>query len=162
MKPIKILAIDLGLKTGFALFNQHGRLQECFSSHFASRKVLKKAVYQILKKYPDLTHLVIEGGGDLAPPWQREADKRGVSVVFISAEEWRQDLLFQKERRSGKSAKQHADTLARAIIAWSGSKKPASLRHDCAEAILAGFWFAMTNGLCRECPVELKKRLNAF
>jgi len=28
--------------------------------------------------------------------------------------------------------------LARSVIAWSGTKKPASLRYDAAEAILIG------------------------
>ena len=36
--------------------------------------------------------------------------------------------------------KQAADGLAREIIEEHGAKRPTSLRHDAAEAILVGYW----------------------
>jgi hypothetical protein len=42
--------------------------------------------------------------------------------------------------RSGTQAKDVADRLARRVIEWSAAARPTSLRHDAAEAILAGLW----------------------
>ena len=70
----------------------------------------------------------------------REAEKKGIPVTQISAEQWRKDLLLPRQQRSGKQAKLVADELAREIIAKSAVSKPTSLRHDAAEAILIGTW----------------------
>jgi len=55
-------------------------------------------------------------------------------------EEWRASLLPPWARRTGEDAKAAAEELARKVIERSGAKRPTSLRHDAAEAILVGVW----------------------
>ena len=95
---------------------------------------------RILEEYPGLAELVIEGGGDLAGPWEKEAARRGIAVRQIHGETWRRAMLAPSQRRRGEDAKEAADVLARAFIERSGAKRPTSLRHDAAEAILVGAW----------------------
>jgi hypothetical protein len=137
---IRLLAIDLGLRCGWAAFAAEGRLVAYGSRHFANRTTLRKAIPQILHGYPDLALLVIEGGGDLFIPWEKEAARRGVAVKQVMGEDWRKTLLLPYQRRSGADAKAAADGLARDVIERSGAKRPTSLRHDAAEAILVGAW----------------------
>lgn len=140
----RLLAVDLGLRTGLACFDGAGRLLWYRSQNYGSRARLKKAAYSLLSDMvrdgAPVSRLVIEGGGDLAPPWIREAERRGIPVTQIQAETWRRALLFDRQQRSGLDAKRHADERARNIIQSSGLPKPTSLRHDAAEAILIGYW----------------------
>lgn len=136
----KLLAVDCGLKTGLALFNFNGRLLWYRSHNFGSRARLKKAAWSILKEIEGLSHLVIEGGGELSDIWLKEGKRRDLKVTQVQAELWRKDLLLPRQQRTGKQAKQVADELAREIIDKSGASKPTSLRHDAAEAILVGCW----------------------
>jgi hypothetical protein len=135
-----LLAVDAGLRFGLAWFDQAGQLSRYRSQHVPNRGVLRRAARAALDEEPDLSVLVIEGGGPIADVWRGLAERRGVRVLQISAEEWREDLLLRRERRSGDAAKQSADGLARRLIGESGAKRPTSLRHDAAEAILAGAW----------------------
>lgn len=153
----RLLAVDTGLKTGLALFNGKGRLVWYRSQHYPSAGLLKKAVYGIFKESPEISRLVIEGGGPLADIWIRQAAKHQVSILQISAETWRAKLLFQREQRTGSQAKIHADKLARAVIDWSGAKQPTSLQHDAAEAILAGFWAVIQAGWIEDLPRSFKR-----
>ena len=109
-----LLAVDLGLKTGLALFGENGKLIWYRSHNF------------------------IEGGGNLATVWEKEAERRGLAWHQIGAGEWRQLLLYSREQRSGPEAKKHAGEFARKVIEWSGTAHPTSLRHDAAEAIMIG------------------------
>jgi hypothetical protein len=43
--------------------------------------------------------------------------------------------------------------MARKVIDWSGARRPTSLRHDAAEAILVGLWGGLQVGWLRELPV---------
>jgi hypothetical protein len=137
---IRLLAVDLGLRCGWAAFAADGRLISYGSRHFGSRATLRKAVPQILAGYPALEILVVEGGGDLFVPWKKEAARRGVAVKQIAGEDWRKTILLPWQQRTGKDAKAAADGVARDVIERSGAKRPTSLRHDAAEAILAGAW----------------------
>lgn len=139
---VRLLAVDLGLRCGWAAFAGDGRLLAYGSRHFGSRATLRKAVPQILAGYPALTHLVVEGGGDLFVPWEKEAARRGVPVKQVWGEDWRKTILLPWQRRTGKDAKAAADGVAREVIERSGAKRPTSLRHDAAEAILVGAWAA--------------------
>ena len=141
MSDVRLLAIDLGLRCGWATFDQEGRLLAYGSRHFGNRTALRKAIPQILDEVPDLERLVVEGGGDLFVPWKKEADRRRIAVTQVMGEEWRRELLLPRDRTSGKDAKEAADVAARKIIERSGAKRPTSLRHDAAEAILVGMWF---------------------
>ncbi|PIQ61769.1 MAG: hypothetical protein COV99_08435 [Bacteroidetes bacterium CG12_big_fil_rev_8_21_14_0_65_60_17] len=139
-----LLAVDLGLRTGLACFTGEGALLWYRSQNYGSRARLKKAAWSLLSEMSrdgaPVTRLVIEGGGDLAPPWINEAGRRGIAVTQIQAETWRRALLYDRQQRSGTDAKRHAGELARSIIRHSGLPRPTSLRHDAAEAILIGHW----------------------
>ncbi|HVE39760.1 MAG TPA: hypothetical protein VNM14_07740 [Planctomycetota bacterium] len=141
-RSVRLLAIDLGLRCGWAAFAAEGRLVAYGSRHFGNRTSLRKAVPQILQGYPELRLLVVEGGGDLFVPWEKEAARRGILLKQVMGEDWRKTILLPYQRRSGKDAKAAADGVAREIIERSGAKRPTSLRHDAAEAILVGAWAA--------------------
>ncbi|HEU4561079.1 MAG TPA: hypothetical protein VFS20_24725, partial [Longimicrobium sp.] len=89
--------------------------------------------------------------------WTREASRRGVATLRISAEDWRRILLYPREQRSGAQAKLTADGLARRVIEWSGAPRATSLRHDAAEAILIGLWGVLEVGWLAEIPPALRR-----
>jgi hypothetical protein len=143
MSPdVRLLAIDLGLRFGWAAFDADGRLLGYGSRHVGNRATLRKAVPRLLGEFPRLQALVVEGGGDLAAPWEKEAARRGIALKQIHGDTWRTSMMPPSRRRSGEDAKAAADGLARDVIERSGAKRPTSLRHDAAEAILIGAWAA--------------------
>jgi hypothetical protein len=137
---VRLLAIDLGLRFGWAAFDPSGRLLGYGSRHFGNRSVLRTAVPQNLGQYPQLASLVIEGGGDLYAPWEKGATRRGIRVRQVMGEVWRQTMLHPSQRRNGPDATAAADRVARSFLDHSGLGRPPSLRHDAAEAILVGAW----------------------
>ncbi|RMD82037.1 MAG: hypothetical protein D6820_04290 [Lentisphaerae bacterium] len=139
-RPVILLAVDAGLRCGLAGYGPEGQLQYYASRHFRNKSVMKKAIFHMLNEFNQLQYLVVEGAGDYALAWEHEAQRRGLTFQWISAETWRKAILLQRERRTGKKAKHHADALAREIIRQHGAKRPTSLRHDVAEAILIGYW----------------------
>ena len=141
MSAARLLAIDLGLRCGWATFDREGRLLAYGSRHFGNRMALRKAIPQILDDHPQLERIVVEGGGDLFVPWEKEAGRRGIGVTQVMGEEWRRQILLARDRTSGRDAKAAADGAARGVIERAGAKRPTSLRHDAAEAILVGTWF---------------------
>ncbi len=155
-----LLAVDLGLKTGLALYGNDGRLVWYRSRNYGSRGRLRKAAASVLRETETVGVLALEGGGDLAVPWITEAERRGITVLQLSAETWRKELLLARNQRSGSDAKKHADTLARHLIAWSNAKRPTSLRHDAAEAICVGFWAVWHLQWLPEIPPELRPHLS--
>lgn len=150
-----LLAIDVGVRCGFALFGADGRLVSYRSRNFGSGARLRKAVPGMLGEIGNLTHLVLEGGGPLADVWAREAARRDAAVIQTCAEEWRELLLPPKLRRTGADAKRNADALARRVIEWSGAPRPTSLRHDAAEAILTGLWGVIRTGWLPAVPASI-------
>lgn len=150
-----LLAVDLGLRTGLALYGADGRLQWYRSQNFGSNARLKRGAFGVLKKLSGVEHLVLEGGGTLAELWAKEGERRGLRVRVVDAETWRRALLYPRERRSGEEAKAAADTLARRVIEWSGAARPTSLRHDAAEAILVGLWGVIRAGWLEGIPIAL-------
>lgn len=143
---MSLLAVDAGLRAGLAHFGPDGRLRWYRSQHFAHRDALRRAVHGLLGTLPDLTHVAVEGGGPIALPWAREAERRGLGFVVLDAARWRADLLHPRERRTGADAKEQAIALARRVVAWSGLPRPTALRHDAAEAVLTGLWAAHALG----------------
>jgi hypothetical protein len=133
-----LLAVDLGLKTGLALYGDDGRLKWYRSRHFGTRERLRSGVRTILEQIPDLTHLVMEGGGPIADIWAAAARRRSLKVLQIAAETWRDKLLPPRGQRTTRDAKSAAIALARRVIEDSGLPRPTALRHDAAEAILIG------------------------
>ena len=150
-----LLAVDLGVRTGFACYGEDGRLRWYRSQNFGAAARLRRAIPALLSNPDDLTRVVIEGGGPLAQPWRAEAERRGVLVQRVSAEEWRSLFLLPREQQSGPQAKEVAGRLARRVIEWSGAPRPTSLRHDAAEAILIGLWGALSAGWLRALPPGL-------
>lgn len=150
--PSHLLAVDVGLHTGLALFNDQSRLRWYRSHHISSAAKLKKVIGKLLREPPRPTHLFLEGGGPLVELWQQEATKLALQVEQLHAEQWRRKLLYTRQQRSGSQAKQEADGLARQVIERLGGKKPTSLRHDTAEAILIGLYGLLTLGWLESWP----------
>jgi hypothetical protein len=152
-----LLAVDIGLKTGLALYDRDGRLCWYRSHRFAKPAPLRRAIRGWLDGLPHLVWLVLEGGGPVAELWLREAGRRHLAVRQIGAEAWRQQLLYAREQRRGAQAKQHATGLARRVIAWSQAPRPTSLRDDAAEAILVGLWGVLEVGWLSQLPDVLRR-----
>lgn len=152
-----LLAIDLGIRTGLALYGQDGKLRWYRSQNFGTTTRLRRGVHTLLHEIPDVTWLIMEGGGTLATIWEREATRYNIAVRQISAETWRTTLLHPREQRRGHEAKHHADTLARRVIEWSGARRPTSLRHDAAEAILIGLWGVLELAWLEHVPDDLDR-----
>ncbi|WP_022660605.1 hypothetical protein [Paucidesulfovibrio longus] len=147
-----ILAVDAGLRTGLALFGPDGRLRWCRSHNLGRASRLRRAAAGLLREYsPEL--LVVEGGGVFAEIWLDEAASLGMETMQISAEQWREVLLLPRERIDGKTAKRSADKAARKVVEWSGARRPTSLRHDAAEAVLAGFYAVLRKELVQDSPL---------
>lgn len=151
-----LLAVDLGLRTGLALFGKDGRLQWYRSQNFGSKARLKRGAHGVLKDLPDLAVLFLEGGGGVANLWQRAAERRSIPVHQTSAEQWRRELLHPRQRRTGAQAKDEAGRMARRVIAWSEAAAPTSLRHDAAEAICLGLWAAVALGWLDGVPASVR------
>lgn len=148
-----LLAVDLGLRTGLAIYGPDGRLQSYRSKHFASNRELRRGVTSILDACPPLAWIWLEGGGDLALIWEKQARFRGIRFHQLQADQWRRGLMLPRQQRSGEVAKREADGLARKVIDWSGAPKPKGrLRHDAAEAILIGLHGALEVALLDRRP----------
>jgi hypothetical protein len=152
-----LLAVDIGLKTGLALYDRDGRLCWYRSHHFAKPAALRRAMRGWLDSLPYLVWLILEGGGPLAELWLQEAGRRHLAVRQISAEAWRRQFLYAREQRRGAQAKQHATDLARRVIDWSQAPRPTSLRDDAAEAILVGLWGVLEVGWLPQLPQVLRR-----
>ncbi|TNF24320.1 MAG: hypothetical protein EP329_25070 [Deltaproteobacteria bacterium] len=138
------MAVDLGLRSGLAEYGRDGRLRSYRSTNFGKPERLKRAIGGILDGIEGLARIVVEGDRRLAERWQKEAVRRGVPVVRVTPETWREALLGRLP--PAEDAKGIADVLARKVIDWSGCARPTSLRHDAAEAILIGLWGVVDAG----------------
>ena len=152
-----LLAVDVGLRTGLALYRQDGRLLWYRSHNLGNATRLRRAVQNLLRELPDLVWVVLEGGGPLADIWTHEAERRQIQVRRISAEDWRSQLLYPRQRRHGAQAKNSADAMARRVIESSAASRPTSLRHDAAEAILIGLWGLLDVGWLKALPRESRR-----
>lgn len=135
-----LLAVDVGLHTGLAFFDDSARLLWYRSHHLANPQKLKKIIAKLLRDAPCPTHIYLEGGGPLAELWLRDAERLDIRTRQVQAEQWRQKLFFPRQHLSGSQAKRQAGELARQVIDHLGGKKPTQLRHDTAEAILIGLF----------------------
>ena len=135
-----LLALDLGLRFGWACYTDDARLIAYGSHHCAKRAKLKSIAWSTLSKLPTGSEVYIEGGGVLLDVWCKEARRRQVICHVLHAERWRADCLLPRDQQSGASAKRKAQTLSRTIITTQSGQAPISLRHDTAEATLMGWW----------------------
>ena len=138
--PRRLLAVDVGLRTGLAMFAEPAQLLWYRSQHLGDPAKLKKMVGRLLREPPRPTHLYLEGGSRLAEIWKREAGSLAIAVHQVQAEAWRQRLFYMRQQGRRALVKHEAGKLARQVITACGGKKPTSLRHDAAEAILTGFF----------------------
>ena len=135
-----LLAIDLGVRTGWACYTDKGQLYDFGSHNYGSAGRLKKAVYPFLMSFDNLEYLVIEGGGKLIKYWKNAAIQHGIIVMQTHAHVWRKELFLRKKITHSNQMKKHAGNEARAIIEQSELSQPKNLRHDASEAILTGYW----------------------
>lgn len=149
-----LLAVDVGLHTGLALFSSQTKLLWYRSHHLSAPAKLKKLIGKLLREPPQPTQLLLEGGGPLAELWLTEAAKLSIHAEQIHAQQWREQLFYARQHRSGPQAKRQADGLARQVIEQFGDKKPTSLRHDTAEAILIGLYGLLQLGWLEKWPLE--------
>ena len=154
--PEVLLAVDLGLRAGLAWFNRQGRLIRCRSTHFTDRATLRRALPALWQEVPGVTVLVLEGGGDLAEIWLDSARRRNIATHQVAAQDWRAELLFQREQRSGAQAKAVAGKLCQKVMRWSGYTRPGQLVHDASEAVLCGLWMTHRLGWLPHWPSELR------
>ena len=152
-----LLAVDLGLRAGLALYDAEGRLRSYRSTNFGTRTRLRRAVAGVLAEVAGLGWVMAEGDRGLFEIWAREAERLGAATRLVGAREWRERLLFAREHRSRREAKESAEVLARRVIEWSGAPRPTSLRHDAAEAILIGLWGVLEVGWLAELPAALQR-----
>ncbi|UCH81807.1 MAG: hypothetical protein JSW20_04075 [Nitrospiraceae bacterium] len=152
-----LLAVDLGLKTGLALYRQDGRLSWYRSKNYGSIGRLKRDVHNILGSISSLRYIILEGDKSLSAVWEQEAARRNMYTRNITAEQWRRRLLYEREQKSGPDAKINADHLARKVIKWSNLSGSTSLRHDAAEAIMIGLWAVIERGWLQEVPPEIRR-----
>ncbi len=135
-----LLSVDLGVKTGLALFSSEGRLLWHRSQNFGNKTRLRKAIPWIVSLEEDISYIVIEGGGPLLKIWDSYLEKRNIEVLHIMAEEWRHALLLTREQRKGSQAKEKALHYAGIIIQKISNQKIAPANDNAAEAILIGTW----------------------
>ncbi len=136
-----LLSIDVGMKAGLAWFNAECELVRARSTRFANRTILKKALPSIWAELPGVTQLVLEGQGEIADIFRKSAERASIPVQQFSAEQWREDMLLPRQRRSGKQAKAYAETIALQIAKECGRPPKCAYDDDAAEAILFGLWF---------------------
>lgn len=137
-----LLAVDAGLHVGYALFDISTSTLLWYRSHnYGAMVRLRRGASTLIASQPDLAMVVVEGGGSVAGPWQKAADFHHIPYCQINAEKWRQDLLYDREQRSGSQAKRAAQQYAAQTISTANAPNHYNqLRHDAAEAILVGEW----------------------
>jgi hypothetical protein len=152
-----LLAVDVGLRAGLALYGPDGLVRFARSTNFGARERLKRGAYALMRdthREHGLGAVYLEGGGRLAAIWTKQARDLGLFVRAVHAEDWREDLLPLRCLGDAAAAKACADRLARAVIRASGLPAPTSLRHDAAEAVCLGLWAVLREGWLREPLVD--------
>ncbi len=136
-----LLAIDVGMKAGFAWFDENGTLIRARSTRFAKRMTLKRALPSILAEIEGVSEVVLEGQGEIADIFRKGIQRASLPVLQFSAEEWREDMLLPRERRSGQQAKAVAEAMALKIAHDCGNPPKCAYDDDAAEAVLFGLWY---------------------
>ena len=147
-----LLALDLGLRFGWATYTQERSLIAYGSQHCAGRSQLKRLAYQAIQRLPLDSYVFVEGGGSLLKLWQTPTERRLLNFYALHAEEWRIEVLAFKHRQRSTDAKTEAIKQARPLIFSQSGQRSTSLRHDAAEAILMGWWALYRIGWC---PVDV-------
>ena len=136
-----LLAIDVGMKAGLAWFDENGTLIKARSTRFANRTTLKRALPAILTEIEGVTEVVLEGQGEVADIFRKGIQRAALPVLQFSAEEWREDMLLPRERRTGQQAKNVAESMALKIARDCGNPPKCAYDDDAAEAVVFGLWY---------------------
>jgi hypothetical protein len=141
-----LLSVDMGLRTGFAVYGPNGDLRTHSNRQFSSMVELRESIPSLIETFGggSLQHLYLEGDIPLCEAWTSAVQQchNGIqSIVKVEPSSWRDDLLTPRERQTGKDAKAAARLISRQIMWKSGLPIPnGPLDTDEAEAILIGFW----------------------
>lgn len=139
-----LLAVDLGLRTAWSLWDIEGHLAGFGSRHFPNRSKFKAGVPTILRGFPEIEVVVAEGDARLAKVWF--GYRKDWETELVQAHQWRKDTLNESCRRSGNEAKSKAIEMARALIRQERAGPALQPNHDTAEAILLGYWAVSARG----------------
>lgn len=149
------LSVDLGIKTGLACWTSNGRLLWYRSQNYGSVKRLKGAIGSILGQFDEPGVLVLEGGGRISELWITMAVRTGWTIETLHAEEWRRNLINQSEWQFCTDLKKLSISYATLACQWGSQPVAGILNHNTAEAILAGLWILIKNGLSTRPPWPL-------
>lgn len=135
----KVLAVDLGLRFGVAVYDDQGALTWCGSHHVRRRADLRHAAAVFIRRYrPEW--IVSEGDTALARIWERAGTIVGARSVRVGPEQWRRELLMTRGTASSRKAKEASIRAARERLAAGPFALKHRLNDDCAEAVLIGAW----------------------
>ncbi|NLH52184.1 MAG: hypothetical protein GX459_04980 [Bacteroidales bacterium] len=124
----QVMSVDLGVKTGIAVFSSEGRLRWFGSRNYGSINSLRNDLPRLLHSHAPLRVLVLEGGGVLENVWMREAHYRNIAVVSFHAGHWRQLFFGSDPLMHTNRAKMKAVDLARCDrFDW---RKPGFVAHS--------------------------------
>ena len=159
----RLMAVDLGLKSGIAVYDENGQILHVENVRFIDPTQLEEGLQRLIEPW-QVSHVVIEGedrklyniwkktiermfgGGrneeDEEEEEEEEEDDMQPSVLVsrVIAEDWRRLLLTSKERRSARLAKQAASLIARQIVKKSPRLQDIGMTTDAAEAVLIGHY----------------------
>lgn len=125
-----LVAIDLGLRSGFAFYNSSGSLIDFTDHRFRAGGDLTESILAEIEKWSNkynLTHFALEGDKFYQAVWtaaiNRFAEERNKEreIIYVAPAEWRECVLLTKERKSGKDAKIAARQISRQIMWRSGA-----------------------------------------
>lgn len=148
-----LVAVDLGLRTGLALYSDDGRLLEYEQAVFETADELKANCLKLMADWEasyqghdgksfHITHVAVEGAdASLRQVWRNIVeDHLHCQLLLVKPEEWRGDLLLSKEKVSGEAAKEASRLIARQLVAdYGGGLHEGKLSTDVAEAVLLGY-----------------------
>ncbi len=155
-KSPRLLAVDLGLVSGWATFDEDGLAVSHRAPRFADVGRLKRSVKSLVP--PTVTDVFVEGDRHYGDIWGKAAARIGATLRPVSPERWRRRLLLPRERRSGADAKAAAEAMAKRILMWSGAPPKMKLRTDAAEAIVIGLYGVLELGWLADVPDVVKRR----
>jgi predicted phosphodiesterase len=159
-----LLAVDLGLKSGVSLFNSQGALVR-YEQFYFQKDTLQRDAGKLIEQWQvdlndemtetddhddkpyKVTHIAIEGAdGYMLRAWAAAAPNQ--SILRVSPDEWRSDLLLAKEKTSGATSKAAARLIARQVVEDFGMMERHSGKFptDVAEAVVIGLYVARKLG----------------
>ena len=153
----RLLAVDLGQRTGLAVFDADAALLAYGTRRFGGRQQIKRGAARVVAERGPVAAVVVEGERQLAHWWTRAGERVGAQGRTVTPETWRGALLHPTERRDGPTAKAAADRLARTAVQVLGGPGVTSLRDDAAEAICIGLWALVELGWLQRLPPQLDR-----